>query len=126
MPVPKYTYHHVHVNSPDPVKTAEFYEKMFGAKKEDVIKHPDGGAMVHLNLHGSLIWVSSSKSQPPFYGLHHFGFITDNIEAAVAELKANGVKLLRDISSPSPGVKAAVLCAPDNVLIELWEEKAKK
>ncbi len=115
-----YKYHHAHFMSPDPLKAAEFYSKMFGAKTDQVIKYPDGDVMVHLNLHGSRLWVSGSKSKPPFYGLHHIGMSTDNIEAAVAELKAAGVKFMRDISEPQPGIKAAVFWAPDNAVIELW------
>jgi catechol 2,3-dioxygenase-like lactoylglutathione lyase family enzyme len=118
--MPKYKYHHAHIMSPDPLKTAEFYEKIFGAKREQVIKNPDGDVMVHLNLDGSRIWVSGSKSNPPFYGLHHIALSTDNIEEAVAELKANEVKFIRDISEPKPGVQAAVFWAPENVRIEFW------
>jgi lactoylglutathione lyase len=118
--VPNYKYHHAHVMSPNPMKTAEFYETMFGAKREQVIKSPDGDVMVHLNLNGSRIWVSGSKSNPPFYGLHHFGLTTDNIEESVKELKSHGVKFMREISEPQPGIQAAVFWAPENVAIEFW------
>jgi lactoylglutathione lyase len=118
--MPNYKYHHAHFMSPDPLKAAEFYENMLGAKTEEVIKNPDGDVMIHLNLHGSRIWVSSAKSKQPFYGLHHIGLSTDNIEAAVAELKASGVNFIRDIAELRPGVKAAVLAAPDNAVIEFW------
>jgi hypothetical protein len=83
---------------------------------------------VHLDLYGSRIWVSGSRSIPPFYGLHHFGLSTDNIEATVAELKSNGFKFMidkrfgGDIVEPQPGVKAANFWAPENVVIELWSD----
>jgi len=121
--VPKYRYHHAHYMSPDPLKTAEFYEDMFGAKKEKVMKFPDGDAMVHLNLNGSRIWVSGSKSTPPFYGLHHIGISTDDIETSVAELEASGVEFMeKGIVEPEPGIKAINFRAPDNVVIEFWAD----
>ena len=120
--MPNYKYHHAHYMSPDPLKTAEFYEKMFGAIKEKVIKYPDGDVMVHLNLHGSRIWVSGSKSKPPFYGLHHIALSTDNIEASVSELKASGTKFMGDIVGLNEGVKATNLFTPDNAVIEFWSD----
>jgi 4-hydroxyphenylpyruvate dioxygenase-like putative hemolysin len=118
--MPSYKYHHAHMMSPNPMKTAEFYETMFGAKREEVIKSPDGDVMIHLNLNGSRIWVSGSKSNPPFYGLHHIGLTTDNIEESVKELKGQGVKFMREISAPQPGIQAAVFWAPENAVIEFW------
>ncbi len=55
------------------------------------------------------------------YGLEHFGIRTDNLEAAVAELKAKGVQFKEEIRVVRPGVKISFLRAPENVLIELLE-----
>lgn len=121
--MPNYRYHHAHFMSPEPIKTAEFYEKTFGAEIEEVIKFQDGDAMVHLRLHGSRIWVSGSRSNPPFYGLHHIGISTDDIETSVAELKASGAEFLeKDIVEPQPGVRAINFRAPNNAIIELWAD----
>lgn len=121
--MPKYRFHHAHYMSPDPLKTAEFYEKTFGATREKVKKFPDGDAMVHLKLDGSRIWVSGSRSTPPFYGLHHIGISTDDIETSVAELKSGGVEFLeKGIVEPEPGIRAINFRAPDNVIIEFWSD----
>ncbi len=57
-------------------------------------------------------------------GLEHFGLKTDDIETAVKELKAKGVKFVQDITAAGPGVKISFFLAPENVLIELLERKA--
>ena len=121
--MPNYKYHHAHFMSPDPLRTAEFYEKMFGAVRDEVIGFPGGDAMVHLSLNGSRIWVSGSRSKPPFYGLHHIGLSTEDIEASVSDLKASGVRFMEGkIVEPQPGVKAINFFTPDNAVIELWAD----
>ena len=128
--MPNYWYDHVHLSSLEPSKTAEFYEKMFGARRLGVRELPDGRTSVDLDLKGSSILITHPKVQPksasspetPF-GLEHFGIKTDDIETAVAELKANGVKFRDEIREGRPGVRLAFFWAPENVLIELMERK---
>jgi catechol 2,3-dioxygenase-like lactoylglutathione lyase family enzyme len=122
--MPNYKYHHVHLISPDPEKTAEFYARMFGAQKGAAAKTPSGAMSVSLKLNGSSILVGGPRTQPPEYGLNHFGIATDDIEAAVKELKAAGVKFQVEITAIRPGVKIAFFWAPENVLIELVEDKS--
>ena len=125
----KYWYDHVHLMSPDPSKTAQFYEQMFGAKMGDTRTFPDGRISVALDLNGQSILILQPKDQSKSatiaavnnYGLEHFGIRTDNLEVAVKELKAKGVKFQMEITVPRPGIKIAFLWAPENVLIELVE-----
>lgn len=127
-----YWYDHVHLISPDPVKTAEFYEEMFNAKRVSVGELGAGRVSVMLDLNGSRVLVMSPTVQPGTgpsarvddYGLEHFGIRTDNLEAAVAELKAKGVKFKEEIREIRPGVKISFLWAPENVLIELLERSS--
>jgi catechol 2,3-dioxygenase-like lactoylglutathione lyase family enzyme len=127
--MPSYWYDHVHLISPDPVKTAEFYEKMFDARRVSVSELEAGRVMVELDLNGSRVLVMSRRVQPETapsspetdYGLEHFGIRTDNLEAAVADLKAKGVQFKEEIREIRPGVKISFLWAPENVLVELLE-----
>ena len=127
--MPNYWYDHVHLISPDPVKTAEFYEEMFNAKRVSVGELGEGRVSVMLDLNGSRVLVMSQQGTGPSdrvddYGLEHFGIRTDNLEAAVAELKAKGVKFKEEIREIRPGVKISFLWAPENVLIELLERSS--
>jgi len=47
---------------------------------------------------------------------------TDNVEEAVKELKANGVRILQDVNSPAPGVKLAYVLGAGDITIELLEK----
>ena len=125
--MPAYRYDHIHLTTPDAVKTAEFYETMFNAKRVDTRKTADGRTSVDLDLNGSRILIMERGNKPApaaaetGYGIEHFGILTDNIEAAVADLKAKGVKFRDEIREARPGLKICFLWAPENVLIELLE-----
>jgi catechol 2,3-dioxygenase-like lactoylglutathione lyase family enzyme len=123
--MPACRFHHTHLISPDPEKTAQFYVKNFGAEKGVPLKLPSGGASVPLVLNGSRILVSAPRTQPPKYGLDHFGIATDDIDTTVKELKASGAKFQTEITEIRPGTRIAFFYAPDNVLIELVEEKTR-
>jgi methylmalonyl-CoA/ethylmalonyl-CoA epimerase len=121
-----YWFDHVHVIGPDPMKTAEFYERFLSAKRGAVSKLPDGTITLDLDLKGTTIKVRQPRAKTllpnsPLTGLEHFALQTDDIEEAVAELKAKGVKFLKDITESFPGVKATFFVAPEGVLIELIE-----
>lgn len=121
--MPNYSFHHTHLISPDPNKTAEFYIKNFGAQKADPISAPSGPS-ARLILNGSRLLIGAPRTEPARYGLDHFGIATDDIEATVKELKAGGAKFQTEITQLRPGAKIAFFYAPDNVLIELVEEKS--
>lgn len=125
-----YWYDHVHLVSPDPAKTAQFYERMFGAKVISTRQLADGRTNVELDLNGSRILVINPKAQlgaaptpsGTGHGLGHFGLRTDNLEAAVGDLKAKGVEFTEEIRVIRPGVKISFLLGPENTLIELLEK----
>jgi lactoylglutathione lyase len=122
----KFWYDHVHLHSPDPIKTAEFYEKMFNAKRIEVRQQPNGRVSVEVRLNEARILIAQTQNPTiptANAGLDHWGIRTDDIESAVANLKANGVKFRDEIREVRPGVKIAFFWAPDNVLIEIMEIK---
>ena len=57
----------------------------------------------------------------PYQGLDHFGLCTDNLDAAVAELKGKGVVFTMEPKEIRPGTKIAFITAPQNVSIELLQ-----
>jgi len=130
--MPNYWYDHIHLVSPDAVKTAEFYGKMFNAKRVNVRETGPGLLSVELSLNGSRVLIKTGNvrteaapgSSDPAHGLEHFGIKTDDLETAVAELKSKGVKFRDEIREIRPGVKISFLWAPENVLIELLEVRS--
>ena len=90
-----YTFDHIHLRSLDPLKTLEFYEKRFGAKRISFKDDKDGRASAKLEISGVTILVSqvSPGSQT---GLVHFGIRTENLEKSVKEMKAAGVPFTQE------------------------------
>jgi catechol 2,3-dioxygenase-like lactoylglutathione lyase family enzyme len=130
--MPHFSYDHVHLVSADPVKAAEWYKKAFDAKTVAVGKYPDGGDRVELTIEGSRILIRSQRDAKQSAndvpksrrGLHVVHFKPEVLKAAVAYIKGKGIPFLEEprLSLPS-GHTVAFLMAPDNVMIELVEEK---
>jgi catechol 2,3-dioxygenase-like lactoylglutathione lyase family enzyme len=128
--MPNYRFDHVHLISHNPLSTAEFYEKTFGAKRDSLNELPDGRILVSVALDGASIKVTNPRPEPlgpnilpDGCGLEHFGLRTDNIEEAAAELKANGVKCVQEIKTINPSTRVAFFVSPEDILIELLEVK---
>jgi len=119
--MPDYWLDHIHLMSPEPVKTAEFYEKMFGARQVSMQDLGNGRVMVNLDLNGTAILITQRMGDNAQTGLAHFGVGTDNLDEAVDEMKAKGVKFTLDVREVRPGFKISFLLAPENVSIELQE-----
>ncbi len=123
----KYTWEHIHLRSPDPAATAQWYEDKLGA---EVIRtpQPDGSTRIDLDLTGQKIFIAradpastGTSPQTPYMGLDHFGLTVENLDAAVAELKAKGVTFTMEPRTIRPGTRIAFLTAPQNVSIELLQ-----
>jgi lactoylglutathione lyase len=121
----KYTWEHIHLRSPDPAATANWYADKLGA---EVIRppQPDGSTRFDLDLTGQKVFIAladpvKTGTPPPipYMGLEHIGLTVDNIDAAVAELKGKGVAFTMEPKTIRPGVRIAFLTAPQNVSIEL-------
>ena len=121
----KVNWEHIHLRSPNPEATAEWYKDKLGA---EVVKSPqaDGSMRIDLNLAGQKIFIAKAlpgkaadAPASPYLGLDHFGLTVDDIKSAVATLKAQGVTFTMDVTTNRPGVQIAFLTAPENVSIEL-------
>ena len=119
--MPEYWFDHIHLRSPDPVKTAEFYEQMFGAHRVSMRDEGDGRAMVKLDLNGTTILINQQIGDNAQAGLVHFGIGTDNLDEAVEAMKARGVEFTQDVREVRPGFRISFLKAPEDVSIELQE-----
>ena len=124
-----YQFDHIHLNSPDPLRTAQFYETMFGARRMETLQLY-GGTVVRLDLNGQQALIGPPVGSPPLvpaalqpqYGFIHFGIRTGNLEKAVDELKAKGVTFVQEITPLTPSTsKISYFLAPEHVLVELQQ-----
>ena len=123
-----YSYDHIHLRTPDPEKTARYYNKMFDAR---IIETPQAGGntRIDLDLNGLTIFLAGAmaagteiQGQPdPHYGLDHFGLKVDDLDSAVTELKTRGAEFTSEPRTLPSGVKIVFIKAPDDVRIELLQ-----
>jgi catechol 2,3-dioxygenase-like lactoylglutathione lyase family enzyme len=125
--MPEYKFAHVHLISQDPLKTAEFYENVLGAKREGVRKTSDGATNVDLELGGTKLLIRQPRPKPlqqldssTECILEHIGLFTNDFDAAVNDLKAKGIKFVQEIKQ-LPTHRVTFFIAPENVLVELME-----
>jgi lactoylglutathione lyase len=126
-----FTYDHVHLRSPDPDATAQYYERMFGAR---IIKSvmSNGVPRTDLELGGVMVFIAQvpadaalhEKPDGSYVGLDHLGLRVNNIDAVVDALKAKGAEFTVEPRTIRPGVRIAFMKGPQNVLIELLDRDA--
>jgi catechol 2,3-dioxygenase-like lactoylglutathione lyase family enzyme len=122
-----FIYNHLHFRSGDPDKAAKFYCDNFGAVI--TAERPlSTTKSIQLALNGHPLMTISGRAEgedpvagstDPRYGLDHFGFEVDDMEAATAHLKANGVKFGCEPWTMPSGSTVAFVVAPDEVSVEL-------
>ncbi len=126
--MPNYTYDHIHIRSQDPMATAQWYEKMFGAKIIESTQ-PDGSPRVDLDINGLTVFIMRVATDAPVpgadtevsLGLDHFGLRVENMDAAVAELTEKGAEFTMEPRKLRPGLIITYIVAPENVRIELLQ-----
>ena len=126
----KFTHDHVHLRSPDPEATAQYYERMFGAEVLRSVQQ--GKPRVDLDLCGLKVFIAqvlpdgktAEAPTSPYLGLDHIGLTVSNIDAAVAELKAKGAEFTMEPTTIRPNVRIAFLRGPQSVSIELVDRNA--
>jgi catechol 2,3-dioxygenase-like lactoylglutathione lyase family enzyme len=126
-----YTWDHVHLRSPDPEATAQWFEKMLGAQ---VLRSTQQGQpRIDLKLGGGTIFLAPVKAgdgvnappATPYQGLDHFGLAVKDVDAVVADLKAKGVEFTMEPNTPRPGIRICFLRGPQGISIELLDRDPK-
>ena len=129
--MPTYTWDHIHLRTPDPEATAQWFERMLGA--EVLRSSPQGAPRIDLKLGGANIFLApvtagdgvNAAPVTPYQGLDHFGLLVSGIDAVAAELKAKGAEFTQEPHIPRPGIKICFLRGPQGVSIELLERDPK-
>jgi len=133
--MPVYRYDHVHLRSPDPEAAARFFETMFGA---EVVRgtyaegtfYP-GQPRVFVKLGGQNVLIAprhhdeptGAEPRFPYFGLEHIGLTVDDIDAAVADLRAKGANIAVGPMDYSAGTRLAFIRGPDGVMVEIVQRR---
>ena len=129
--MPTYTWDHVHLRSPDPEATAQWFERVLGA--EVIRSMQQGKPRIDLKLGGANVFIMPvAPDDPvnpppvtPYQGLDHFGLAVKDIDAVAAEIKAKGVEFTREPTTIRPGVRICFIRGPQGISIELLERDKK-
>jgi catechol 2,3-dioxygenase-like lactoylglutathione lyase family enzyme len=129
--MPTVTWDHVHLRSPDPEATAQWFERMLGA--EVIRTAQQGKPRIDLKLGGARVFIApvapgdgvNPPPVTPYQGLDHIGLSVTGLDAIAAELKAKGVEFTKPPQTPRPGIRICFLRGPQGISVELLERDAK-
>lgn len=125
--MPKLTWDHVHLRSPNPEATAQWFERVLGG--EIIRSMQQGQPRIDVKLGGANIFIApvtagdgvNAPPTTPYQGLDHFGLTCSGIDAIAAELKAKGVKFTKEPTTVRPGVRICFIRGPEGISIELLD-----
>ena len=112
---------HVHLKTRNPDKTVQFYVDTFGAKILN--KNARGGYRIDLlglELNVSNFLEEQTREQK--YGMEHIAIDTDELDALVKKLEAQGIRILEK-TVVSGGRRVCFFEGPDGVQLEFIEMK---
>jgi lactoylglutathione lyase len=129
--MPTYTWDHIHLLTPDPEATVQWFEHMLGA--EVIRSMQNGKPRIDLKLGGANIFIMrvapnegvNPPPSTPYQGLDHFGLAVSGIDAIAAELKKKGVEFIKEPYLPRAGIKICYLRGPQGISIELLDRDPK-
>ena len=131
--MPAYRYDHVHLRSPDPEATARFFEQMFGGggyTNNPEIRYAKS-IMDYIKLGGQTVLIApphhdeptGAAPRFPYFGLEHIGLTVDDIDAAVADLRAKGADIAVGPMDYSAGTRLAFIRGPEGVFVEIVQRR---
>ena len=117
---------HVALSVPDPEKAATFYEKALGMTRVGENDHP-GATAIYLTdgvMNVALLRYKTEEAaggDPDTFGIHHFGFVGDDPEAAGAEIEAAGGNWLMGEAKDAGAFYEIKYRDPDGQLFDINE-----
>jgi catechol 2,3-dioxygenase-like lactoylglutathione lyase family enzyme len=113
-------------------RSLHFYRGLLGLHHEGSNPVPGGGTMHRLWAAESMIKLVAPESAPEqsviagglrggALGLRYFTFSVADLDELMADLKANGVPVIRDVTEMSAGVRIAIVEDPDGNHVEFLE-----
>lgn len=120
-------FHHVHIKSREPRKSAEWWCDMFGAT---LLPEIDFGTMlftpveldgVRINITGHSPEEMARMAEPqptPCFGLEHLGIEVDDLDAILGRFAAQGLPIF-ERRPGAGGYEIAYVGTPEGVVLEL-------
>ncbi len=122
---------HIHVKAKDPRAAADWFKRAFNVEIVSDTVRSFGDRFVITKTEGGLaINISNERSGEKLgpadgdahYGLEHFGFDTDDIEADIERLKSIGATIKEGPIDLEDGRRIAFITTPEDTRIELIQQ----
>tara|TARA_B100000073_G_scaffold346381_1_gene357660 strand:+ start:1469 stop:1855 length:387 start_codon:yes stop_codon:yes gene_type:complete len=126
-----YNINHIHLKSEDPKSTADWFVKAFNFEiVSDYVRHFGDRFLVTKSENGVTVNISGVRdgeelgpsNDDAHFGLEHFGFDTDDIEADITRLVGMGATHKEGPIINTGGGKIGFISAPGGIRIELIEK----
>ncbi len=113
----KYELEHVAILCKDLKDSVAFYERLFGGKATPIRKGSAGYGFCFINIEGrSPIQLMESDGR---LGVHHYGFVAEDVEKAAEEFKQKGFKIIRENRDAGGKLTTIFLQEPNGLEIEV-------
>lgn len=116
---------HIAISVPDPEATATFYEETFGMER--VYKSGFGVMMSDGTVNLAILKfptdaTAGDERGKDFVGLHHMGFVVDDIEASRAKIEANGGRYHMRVPSRPDSPSEEKFRDPNGIVFDIVTE----
>ena len=95
---------HIAIRTPDPEKTAAFYKDVFGLKEVGQARTgyylSDGYINLAILKSKDEDTGESPRDEAAYAGVHHFGFMVDDVDETCRKLEAAGAKPMTNRTDP--------------------------
>ena len=95
---------HIAIRTPDPETTAAFYNEVFGLKEVGQARTgcylSDGYINLAILKSREQGTGESPRDEADYAGVHHFGFMVDDVDETCRKLEAAGARAITDRAAP--------------------------
>jgi predicted enzyme related to lactoylglutathione lyase len=108
---------HIAIYTKDIAESVKFYEKFFGGQSTPIRKGSAGYGFCFVRIAGApSIQLMESGGQT---GVHHYGYVTDDIDQTAKEFKAKGAEILRENRDESGRLTTIFVKDPNGLEMEI-------
>ena len=108
---------HVAIYTKDIAGSIEFYRKFFGGQPTPIRKGSAGYGFCFVRIAGAPS-IQLMESTGPV-GVHHYGYVTDDIEQAAKEFRDKGAEIMRENRDESGRLTTVFLKDPNGLELEI-------
>lgn len=108
---------HVAIYCKDINESIKFYENFFAGSPTAIRKGAAGYAFCFVKIDGApSIQLMESPGQ---IGVHHYGFVTEDIDRVASEFRTKGAEILRENRDPSGRLTTVFVKDPNGLEMEI-------